>query len=107
MYFLKVDPVAFVSALQRDEFQVKLWTHYWLIEMTCIWFKVLYKYGSVVSVQIYCSYFSKGEENHKYVKKKIIIGEKLLAVKGVGGDTTVLVSKVVPDKTKILIFIYL
>lgn len=36
--------------------------------MTCIWIKVLYKYRSVSSVQIYCSYLSIAEEHHKYLK---------------------------------------
>lgn len=37
-------------------------------KMTCLRLKILYMYGLVASVQIYCSYLSKAEEHHKYVK---------------------------------------
>lgn len=61
----------------------------------------MYKYGSVTSVQTYYSYFSNGEENHKYVKT---LGGKQLAGKGLG--TTAFVSTDLPARTKILILFY-
>lgn len=71
---VKVNPVPFMFGSffrQRDKFPVKvLCTSMIILELTCIWFKVLWKYYCLVaSLQTYCSYFSKREESHIYVKK--------------------------------------
>lgn len=71
---VKVNPVPFMFGSffrQRDKFPVKvLCTSMIILELTCIWSKVLWKYYCLVaSLQTYCSYFSKREERHIYVKK--------------------------------------
>lgn len=71
---VKVNPVPFMFGSffrQRDKFPVKvLCTSMIILELTCIWSKVLWKYYCLVaSLQTYCSYFSKREESHIYVKK--------------------------------------
>lgn len=71
---VKVNPVPFMFGSffrQRDKFPVKvLCTSMIILELTCIWFKVLWKYYCLVSsLQTYCSYFSKREESPIYVKK--------------------------------------
>lgn len=74
---VKVNPVPFMFGSffrQRDKFPVKvLCTSMIILELTCIWSKVLWKYYCLVaSLQTYCSYFSKREESHIYVKKKLM-----------------------------------
>lgn len=56
----------------------------------------------MVLIQIFSSYFSKGEENHKYIPKKT--WWKITCRRGRTG-TTALVSTVLPARTKFLIFI--
>lgn len=63
---IKVDPVVFVSGsfftICVINFRLKFWTHQWSLKMNYIWFNVLYKYDSLASIQIYCSYLPKAEE---------------------------------------------
>lgn len=77
------------------------------LKMKYIWFKVLYKYGSVTSVQIYRSYFFKRRGNQFYVKKKNKKTWRKInkQTKGWGWGVnlaTALVFTVMPAKSKIL-----